>query len=75
MKTYDSITKYCPACDDFHELSEFGVDRRRGDGLTVYCKQVYRDRQKHYRQQPTTTPSTPREVLPLRGVDPTVEDC
>ena len=79
MKQTAYNLKYCPACSDFHDCDEFGMDARRSDGLTIYCKKVYRERQRQLRLRARQHDQrTAGDVLPLQRVDPTIlgdEDC
>ena len=42
--------KYCPGCQTFRALNQFGANRARKDGLTSYCRTCTRTMQRQLRQ-------------------------
>src|ERR1700730_7659119 len=50
------MTKFCPRCRESKDISAFGKNRSRCDGLASYCKECYRpyakDATARYRQTP-----------------------
>lgn len=42
--------KYCKKCDSTKDLSEFGKDKNRDDGLQFYCKECCKATTKRYRE-------------------------
>jgi 5-methylcytosine-specific restriction endonuclease McrA len=43
--------KYCPKCEQWQGLGEFGKDKSRKDGLSCYCRKCKTKNTKHYRNK------------------------
>jgi 5-methylcytosine-specific restriction endonuclease McrA len=68
--------KYCPSCEQEKSLSAFGKNKRRGDGLTVYCRECKnRKARDKYHADPELRAAKYAKIKERYARDPEAHEC